>query len=227
MPLQTAARASIGKCMSSIQFYNAVQRDLLVPWKPVVSEIFKTRNSLFVGDRGVLILEPRVGIYENVGEIDFESLFGNIMLKKNISSETINCKCCQASDTLVPELRYHICNRRIGIVPESLKLLLNKRHQYSKLLKTTTNKSKLEIYKQRKAVLKWILVTSFGYLGFNNAKFGRIDAHMSVCAFARKILLDAIHIAEKEGFAVLHGIVDSIWIQKKRSHKKRLYITWN
>jgi hypothetical protein len=28
--------------------------------------------------------------------------------------------------------------------------------------------------------LKWILVTSFGYLGFNNAKFGRIDAHIAV-----------------------------------------------
>ena len=98
--------------------------------------------------------------------------------------------------------------------------MLNKRHQYSKLLKTTTNKSKLQIYKQRKSALKWILVTSFGYLGFNNAKFGRIDAHMAVCAFARKLLLDAIHIAEEEKFAVLHGIVDSIWVQKKGATKK-------
>ena len=199
--------------------HNAV---LLVPWKPAVSEIFKTRNNLFVGDRGGLILEPRVGIYENVGEIDFESLFGNIMLKKNISSETINCKCCRDSDTLVPELRYRICNRRRGIVPQSLKLLINKRQQYSKLVKATTNKSKLENLQQRRSALKWILVTSFGYLGFNNAKFGRIDAHMSVCAFARKLLLDAIHVAEEEGFVVLHGIVDSIWVQKKGQQKKTM-----
>ena len=213
LPLQTAARASIGKCMSSIQFYNATQHDLLIPWKPTVSEIFKTRMNLFIGDRGGLILEPRIGAYENVGEVDFVSLFGNIMLHKNISSETINCKCCPDSKSLVPELGYRIC-RRDGIVPISLKILLDKRKKYSKLVETTTDSTKLEIYQQRKSALKWILVTSFGYLGFNNAKFGRIDAHMAVCAFARKLLLDAIRIAEDDGFRVLHGIVDSIWIYK-------------
>ncbi|NND86140.1 MAG: hypothetical protein HKM23_02180, partial [Nitrosopumilus sp.] len=44
LPLQTAARASIGKCMSSVQFYNATQRGMLIPWKPTTSEIFKTRR---------------------------------------------------------------------------------------------------------------------------------------------------------------------------------------
>jgi len=214
LPLQTAARASIGKCMSSIQFYNATKRGLLIPWKPVVSEIFKSRMNLLIGDRGGLILEPRIGVHENVGEVDFASLFGNIMLKKNISAETIDCKCCPDSEDMVPELGYHICKRQ-GIVPQSLKLLLDKRQKYTELIETTKDKEKLKIYKKRKAALKWILVTSFGYLGFNNAKFGRIDAHMAVCAFARQLLLQAIKIAEKNGFRVLHGIVDSLWVYKK------------
>lgn len=219
LPLQNAARASIGKCMSSVQFYNAEQRKLLVPWKPTVSEIFKTRMELLVGDRGGLILEPKIGVFENVGEVDFASLFGNIMLKKNISAETINCKCCPDSRNLVPDLGYRICKRE-GIVPQSLKLLLDKREEYTKLIASTKDSKKLEMYKKRKAALKWILVTSFGYLGFNNAKFGRIDAHMAVCAFARQILLKSIKIAESEGFEILHGIVDSMWIHKKNSTKK-------
>jgi len=213
LPLQTAARASIGRCMSSVQFYHAIQRELLIPWKPIVSEIFKTRMNLFIGDRGGLILEPCIGTHENVGEIDFVSMFGNIMLKKNISAETIDCKCCSNSKFHVPELGYHICKRK-GIVPQSLEILLSKRLKYSELIKTCKDPNQLQIYKQRKAALKWILVTSFGYLGFNNAKFGRIDAHMAVCAFARKLLLDAIHVAENDGYRVLHGIVDSIWIHK-------------
>ncbi|MGZ5511401.1 MAG: DNA polymerase domain-containing protein, partial [Nitrososphaeraceae archaeon] len=61
----------------------------------------------------------------------------------------------------------------------------------------------------------WILVTSFGYLGFSNAKFGRIDAHIAVCAFARNILSQTMHIAEDMNFDVLHGIVDSIWVKKR------------
>jgi len=219
LSLQTAARASIGKCMSSVQFYNATKRGLLVPWKPVVSEIFKTRMDLLIGDRGGLILEPEIGVHENVGEVDFASLFANIMLKKNISAETINCKCCPDSELKVPELGYRICKKQ-GIIPQSLKLLLEKRQKYIDLIETTKDKEKLAIYKARKAALKWILVTSFGYLGFNNAKFGRIDAHMAVCAFARQLLLQAIRIAEKNGFKVLHGIVDSMWIHKKGVTRK-------
>jgi len=214
LPLQTAARASIGKCMSSIQFYNATKRGLLIPWKPIVSEIFKSRIDLLIGDRGGLILEPRIGVHENVGEVDFASLFGNIMLKKNISAETIDCKCCPDSENIVPELGYHICKKQ-GIIPQSLKLLLDKRQRYTELIETTKDEKKIKIYKERKTALKWILVTSFGYLGFNNAKFGRIDAHMAVCAFARQLLLQAIKIAEKNQFKVLHGIVDSLWVYKK------------
>ncbi len=216
LPIQTAARASIGKCMSSVQFYNATKRNLLIPWKPTMSEIFKTRMDLLIGDRGGLILEPIIGVHENVGEIDFASLFGNIMLQKNISAETINCKCCPNSNNIVPDLEYRICKRR-GIVPQSLQLLLEKRKKYTDLIKITQNKEQSKIYEQRKAALKWILVTSFGYLGFNNAKFGRIDAHMAVCAFARKLLLQAMKIAEEHKFVVLHGIVDSLWIYKKNS----------
>src|SRR5262249_18011725 len=81
---------------------------------------------------------------------------------------------------------------------------------------------KNKIYDARNTALKWILVTSFGYLGFNNAKFGRIDAHMAVCAFARQILLQAVRISERHGFRVLHGIVDSLWIYKKGATKKEM-----
>ena len=219
LPLHTATRASIGKCMSSVQFYKATRRNLLIPWKPTVAEMFKSRMDLLCGDRGGLILEPRIGVHENVGEVDFASLFGNIMLKKNISAETINCTCCYDSKIKVPELGYRICNKQ-GIVPESLELLLEKRKMYTDLIEKTNNIKKQKIYKERKSALKWILVTSFGYLGFNNAKFGRIDAHMAVCAFARELLISAIRISENEGFEVLHGIVDSMWVYKKNATKE-------
>jgi DNA polymerase-2 len=62
-------------------------------------------------------------------------------------------------------------------------------------------------------------VTTFGYLGFNNAKFGRIDAHIAVCAWDRKILLDTARIAERNGFEVMHGIIDSLWVQKAEADK--------
>ena len=68
--------------MSSIQFYHATKRGLLIPWKPVISEIFKSRMDLLIGDRGGLILEPVIGVHQNVGELDFASLFGTISVQK-------------------------------------------------------------------------------------------------------------------------------------------------
>jgi DNA polymerase-2 len=221
MPLHTASRASIGKCMSSLQFYHATKNDTLIPWKPTLSEHPKNLEQLLIADRGGMIYEPIIGTYEKVVELDFISLYPSIMRKMNISAETILCNCCLNSKLKVPQLvNYYRCEKRKGIVPISLEILLTKRKWYKELRNSVTDSKLREIYDSRQNALKWILVTSFGYLGFNNAKFGRIDAHIAVCAFDRQILLQAIRIAERHGFGILHAIVDSIWIYKKKEKDK-------
>ena len=216
LPLHSASRASIGKCMSSLQFYNAVRNNILIPWKPTLAEHPKSLGDLLIADRGGLIFEPIMGAHEKVAELDFVSLYPTIMFKKNISAETVICNCCSHSKLRVPELlNYHICEKRRGIVPLSLEILLKKRAHYKDKRNSTTDPELKRIYDARQTALKWVLVTSFGYLGFNNAKFGRIDAHIAVCAFDRQILLQTVRIAESQGFKILHAIVDSIWIQKK------------
>ena len=62
--------------------------------------------------------------------------------------------------------------------------------------------------------MKWLLVVSFGYLGYKNARFGRIEAHECVTAHSREMLLQAKDTAEAAGFRFLHTIVDSLWLAK-------------
>jgi len=217
MPLHEASRASIGRCLTSLHLYNATKKNLLIPWKPLLNEHPKNMIQLFLADRGGLILEPQIGVHEKVAEFDFISLYPNIMLKRNISAETISCNCCFDNPKFrVPELNFHICNKK-GLIPESLKIVLEKRLRYKELKNKTSDPILKNIYDKRQSALKWILVTSFGYLGFSNAKFGRIDAHIAVCAFARDILSHTMHIAEDMDFDVLHGIVDSIWVKKQKN----------
>lgn len=219
MPFHTASRASIGKCMSSLQFYTADRKNVLIPWKPTLAEHIKSLEELLIADRGGMILEPWIGVHENVAELDFVSLYPSIMEKKNISAETVFCDCCPDSRLRVPGLdNYYRCEKRKGLVPTALEILLAKRKIYKQLRDSATNTQLKEIYDARQTAIKWVLVTSFGYLGFNNAKFGRIDAHIAVCAFDRKILIDTIRTAEQQNFKVLHAIVDSIWVQKKNSN---------
>jgi DNA polymerase-2 len=229
IPMQIASRSTIGKCLSSLYFYNAQKNNTLIPWKPTTSEVFKSFSDLLKADKGGSIFESKPGVYDNVAEFDFISLYPNIMLKKNVSSDTINCYCCKPeleSKDQVPELKhlYHLCKKRTGIVPQSLKTVLDRRLEY-KYRKNNCNNNNNQMklrdrYDNRQTALKWILVTSFGYLGFSNSKFGRIDAHISVCAFARDLLLTTSKIAERHGFEIIHGIVDSIWIKEREPQFK-------
>ena len=220
MPFHTASRASIGKCMSSLQFYTADRKNVLIPWKPTLAEHVKSLEELLIADRGGMILEPWIGVHENVAELDFVSLYPSIMEKKNISAETVFCDCCPDSSLRVPGLdNYYRCEKRKGLVPTALEILLAKRKIYKNMRNSAADTELKEIYDARQTAIKWVLVTSFGYLGFNNAKFGRIDAHIAVCAFDRNILIDTIRTAEQQGFKVLHAIVDSIWVQKSNPQK--------
>src|SRR6266699_3894752 len=95
-----------------------------------------------------------------------------------------------------------------------LKILLDKRARYKIAKKTIQDEELKRLYDRRQAALKWILVCSFGYLGFKNARFGKIDAHIATCAFSRKVLGQATALAEARGFKLVHGIVDSFWLHK-------------
>ena len=114
----------------------------------------------------------------------------------------------------VPEIGHHTCRRRQGLVPRTLAPLLDKRARYKKLMAATTQPAARAVLDQRQTALKWLLVVSFGYLGYKNARFGRIEAHESVTAYSRDLLLQAKEIAEQQGYRMLHAIVDSLWLAK-------------
>jgi DNA polymerase, archaea type len=215
VPLHTAARNSIGSSMSSLQFYQAIKNDMLIPRNKSIPEAFKTAYELLVGDRGGIVFEPRVGAHDFIGEIDFSSMYPVLMAKNNISAETVLCKCCPTSTLRIPGLDYNICLKRDGIVPKTLRLVVDKRLFYKRMKTESENQQLREVYDRRQTALKWILVTCFGYLGYRNAKFGTVDGHIGVCAFGREALLKAAHTAEKQGFEVVHGIVDSLWLKKQ------------
>ena len=168
MPFHTSSRASIGKSLSGLQFYCAHLRDTLIPYKPVTSEDIKSMESLLVADRGGLVFVPLPGIHERVCEYDFASLYPSIIRQRNISAETVNCSCCPGSDNRLQDLDVHICKKKLGIVPQSLELPLSKRFEYKRLRDQTSDARLKQVYNERAGALKWVLVTSFGYLSHSD-----------------------------------------------------------
>lgn len=211
IPLQELSRLSPGSAVTALQVNQALRDGVLVPWKRNLAEIWKTAEELLIADRGALVIEPKTGLHENAFEVDFASLFPNIMVKHNISPETVLCTCCPDSEKRVPFTHYNICQQHIGLIPRVLKPLIERRMTYKKRI--VEDPSRAEEYEMKQSILKWLLVTSFGYMGFNKARFGRIECHESITAYGRDILLRTMEIADSMGFEILHGIVDSLWVK--------------
>jgi DNA polymerase I len=208
-PLQELAWASIGTVLTAIQIREAHDRGVLTPWRSWRPELFKSARTLHDADRGGFTFAPAVGVHENVHELDFASLYPNIIRTRNISPETIRCECHDRDD--VPGLGYAVCDED-GVLPDVLTPIIEDREAIKVELRETDDPATRERLAGRSSALKWILVSCFGYQGFANAKFGRIECHEAINAYARELILTAKDVFEAHGWRVLHGIVDSLWV---------------
>lgn len=206
LPVQVSARNSPGGGISAMQIRTALQAErtpgggILVPWHKQQVERTKTALDLLHSDQGGLIYQPLVGLHQNVAELDFVSMYPSIMVHCNISPEV------SLPTGLGPS------PEPPGLIPLTLAPLLQKRVALKKQLKKLAAwDPRRRAYKAYAAAHKWLLVTCFGYLGYKNARFGRIEAHEAVTACGREALLRAKEAAEDMGFTVLHMYVDGVW----------------
>ena len=280
LPVQYCARTTTGTGISYMQMELAYRDGVLIPEQKAEPESPKHPDELLLADRGGLVFPPRLGFFENVGELDFISEYPSIMAHFNISPETVNCRCCPDAPR-VPELGYRVCQRRRGITSRVVERLIAKRREYKHKMnrgpvapvsdRRPTSSSDfaapgtalqsavplpalndaavvVEIkpcssqegqpvrdcrhgdediaadcrhaYQQRRSALKWLLVTCFGYTGYKNARFGKIEAHEAINALAREKLLVAKETAEERGFRVLHALVDSLYVQREDASRE-------
>ncbi len=239
LPAQYAARTTTGTGISYMQMELAYRDGVLIPEQKAEPESPKSPGELLRADRGGLVFSPRLGFFTNVAELDFTSEYPSIMARFNVSPETVNCGCCPETPR-VPELGYRVCQRRRGITSRVVERLIRKRELYKALIsacaptcrgfggqpaalrltaqggeRSRTAAGQRESYKLRRSALKWLLVCCFGYTGYKNARFGKIEAHEAINAVAREKLLVAKETAEQRGFRVLHALVDSLYVQKE------------
>jgi DNA polymerase I len=189
LPPNLVARFTPGTLISSYEVFEAIRLGIAVPFRKGDAELLRRAPDLKSRDKGGMMFQPEPGIYENVHEIDFTSLYPSIIVKYNLSPETFGHP------------------GRPGFLAQVLAPLLSMRIRTKQLKKTEPR------YAGTDSVLKWLLVVCFGYTGYRNAKFGRIETHEAITAHSREILIRTKDIAEGMGFRLIHGIVDCLWVQ--------------
>jgi DNA polymerase I len=183
------SRFTPGTLISSYEVYEALRRGIAVPFRKRDAEGLRNICELKACDKGGMIFQPEPGVYEKVHQIDFTSLYPSIIVKYNLSPETIEH----------PEMK--------GFLSTVLSSLLNLRIETKRLKKIDPEYAGLD------SVLKWMLVTCFGYTGYKNAKFGQIQVHERITSISRELLMQIKELAEGMDFEVLHGIVDCLWVK--------------
>lgn len=212
-PLQELAWGSIGRLLTSIEVRKAyLEKNTLTPWKNWSGEKPKKASTMHKADRGGFIFNPEPSIHYNVYEADFASLFPNIMVKKNISPETVCCDCCQNSK--VPELDFSICEKQKGFISEVLKPLVEDRQEMKQMVGDIDDEQERKMVQGSIDAIKWILVSCFGYMGHAHASYGAIKCHQAIQAYDRQIMLETKEMFEKSGYSIAHGIIDSIWVKE-------------
>ncbi len=183
-----AARFTPGTLISSFEVYEALRRGVAVPFRKRDVEHVRNFCELKSSDKGGMMFQPEPGLYEKVSQLDFTSLYPSIIVKYNLSPETLEH----------PEKK--------GFLASVLSPLLSLRIETKRRKKTDVEYSGMD------SILKWMLVTCFGYTGYRNARFGQIEVHERITAASREILLQTKNLAESMNLEVLHGIVDCLWV---------------
>jgi DNA polymerase elongation subunit (family B) len=200
-PPGLACRWPAGKTIDSRQRYEALKRGILIPNRGRFHIYGGSALETAIRDRGGLVIAPKAGLHENVAELDFESMFPSIMVKHNISYETVAQDGIDAS--------------RKGLLPALIETVLYRRLRL-KHLRNAFPEGSLEWFwcENRQKALKEILVCIYGYSGCFANRFGNVKCFEETNRLARETLLKAMNIALDRGFEVIYGDSDSLFVKK-------------
>lgn len=168
----------------------AKRRGLVLPSKPEEVEE--------VEYEGAIVLEPPVGIFENVAVFDMARYYPNIMISFNISPDTLDPN----GDIKYPGTGVAFRSDRVGLIPELVRTWLQLREELEK----AGEKAKAQ-------AVKFLANSVYGVFAHERFRLYDVRLASTVTAIGREGILYTKKLAEGKGFKVLYGDTDSIMIQ--------------
>lgn len=222
LPLQAGARRSPGAGFSAMQVITALREGVLVPYRKAQAERPKSAQALLRADQGGLIGQPQLGVHYGALEFDFISMYPAIITRFNISPETVSDRASIKDESIrreeadtVPQLGYRIDHTREGLIPKTLRPLVQKRIALKRLLAHIDRRDcRYATLKQQNNAQKSLQTVAFGYMGHKHFKYTQIEVHESITAYSREAMLLTKELLETAGYEVIHLYVDGIYFKR-------------
>ena len=182
-------------------------------WVEPVSKPSK-RMSYYVGG---LVWLKSPGIYENVGYLDFKSMYPSIISQYNISPETVDPdpRFCseKLEEIIVGDIKHAVCRSKLGLISSLVKELLEVREELKSRLKSIPKtSSEYKRYSAAEHAVKVLANATYGFMGWTRSILYDKGAAELVTALGRKFINEVRRIVEEEGFKTIYMDTDGIQI---------------
>jgi DNA polymerase elongation subunit (family B) len=207
LPLSLPARYGISRMIDSRNCYELIQRGFVIPRSNNNHECIRTLDKIIAKDKGGMIYSPRVGLHENVMVLDYENEYANLILKNNLSYETI----ASTHDERIIQRD----KGEPGLLPMVLESVLKRRIFFNNLQKTfANNTNEWHWCEHRIVALKNILVSLYGTTGSFWNRFANVTAFEEINRLSREVLIKTKDIVQGFGFELVYADTDSVFLKK-------------
>jgi len=178
-----------------------------------LGELIPGREELnIIPYKGAIVLEPSVGLHDDVAVLDFSAMYPSLMVKYNISPDTLVDR--RGDDVFeVPEVGHHFRKNPPGFYKIVLSQLIASRQEAKKeAAKTPRGTPEHKILKAREKATKVITNATYGYAGWAGSRWYSREVAESAAALGRDTINKSIDIAKTLGLKVLYGDTDSLFV---------------
>jgi DNA polymerase I len=201
--LAEAAISTTGQLVEFMLMRYAHENGHLIPNKPSENDISARLANPF---EGAYVKTPEAGIYEEIAIFDFRGLYPSIIIAHNIDMSTL---CSDCEDAYVSPDGTRFRKDRQGIFPTVLKRLIKERNAVKEMFKKDKDNKSLTA---RYQALKILANSFYGYMGYARSRWYSRECAAGVTSFGRKFITDTIDRASENGFKVIYGDTDSLFI---------------
>ncbi len=145
--------------------------------------------------KGAYVMDPKPGIYDYVGVLDFKSLYPSIIRTYNIDPIAHDSR----GTILAPNGARFMDSE--GILPQIIKTLGAER-----------DKAKAEKDDVKSYAIKIIMNSFYGVLANPSCRFYSLEMGNAITSFARETIKETAELIKEKGFDVLYGDTDSVFV---------------